>query len=443
MQSEKKKIEKGEEEALNEELEVAVSELAKGASHRDQPLIDYIEELRAKKSLLIDKKGKKLAEKLGTKWYNEGEKSTKYFLRLLNRANPDNFVKIKDSNGVTITEEIKIEEEIVRFYKKLYEDFDTELIEQNDVEFFQEIEPISRQDDDDLGRSITVDELSGVLATCSDSAPGPDGIPYSIIGLLWSTFGPTLASAWAFSMECKVLAPSHKLSYLKLIPKAGKDLEKLTNWRPITLSNCDHKLITKVYAQRMSNKIAPKLNESQTAYLKGRLINDNIRAMLNTVELANVEERLDGLIVALDAKKAFDSVSHEYIESCLEKFGCKKFIPIFRILYKELRTDILINGKTVKGFLIKRGVKQGDALSCILFIMCMEPLLRNIECNDEISPLTSTTLGVSLPKSYSYADDVSCTVSDDETSLKGIFKEYERFTRMSGLELNADKTEAI
>ena len=61
----------------------------------------------------------------------------------------------------------------------------------------------------------------------------------------------------------------------------------------------------------------------------------------------NVEKNLDGLLISLDAKKAFDSVEHSYIEKCLEKFGLGKFIPIFRILYSELKSDVIINGKVV------------------------------------------------------------------------------------------------
>ena len=145
----------------------------------------------------------------------------------------------------------------------------------------------------------------------------------------------------------------------------------------------------------MSEQLASKINEGQTAYIKGRLINDNIRSMIATINTVQ-EEQSTGLVVALDAKKAFDSVSHDYIERCLKSFGCENFIPIFRTLYSELRTDILVNGRIEKGFLIKRGVKQGDALSCIIFIMCMEPLLRNIEANADIEPIESRTFNQPL-----------------------------------------------
>ena len=444
-QADRKKKERTEEEDINNEIEVCVKSLSNDmATVRDGGLIDHIEELRTRKAIIIEEKGERLAQKLGTKWYNEGEKSTKYFLRLLNRNMPDDFKRIETPLGQTIEDPILIEQEIVNFYKKLYEEGDRIITTENNMnEFFANINRISGEGEDEIVKPVTAEELLSTLGTCQDSSPGPDGISYSIIGELWTIFGPILVDAWRYSLVKGELPVSHRMSYLKLIPKAGKDLTKLTNWRPITLSNCDHKLISKLYAKRMSEKLASEIRERQTAYLKGRLINDNIRAMLACINLSNLEENFKGILVSLDAKKAFDSVDHSYIEECLKRFGCPKFIPIFRILYSNLRTDILINGKIVPGFLIKRGVKQGDSLSCILFIMCMEPLLRNIESNPRIESLYSETLNCQMPKAYAYADDVSCTVANSVHSLQEIFIEYERLTKVSGLELNADKTEIL
>ena len=104
---------------------------------------------------------------------------------------------------------------------------------------------------------------------------------------------------------------------------------------------------------------------------------------------------------------------------------------------------IAINGEVVKGFKIKRGVKQGDALSCILFIMCMEPLLLNLERNVEIKPIRAEKINAHLPKVYAYADDVNTVIKNDEGSLQAVFNEYNRLTKLSGLELNADKTELM
>ena len=79
-----------------------------------------------------------------------------------------------------------------------------------------------------------------------------------------------------------------------------------------------------------------------------------------------------------------------------------------------------MNGKIVDGFKILRGAKQGDALSCILLLMRIEPLLRNIEANLNIKALGSNELG-RLLKVYSFADDVNATVENDPETLHSIF----------------------
>ena len=435
--------EASEEELLNVELNTAINALERGEGSlaRRLDLIDYVEELRVRKEILIENKGKRLAERLGTKWYNEGEKSTKYFLRILNRASPTNFEGLVDGAGTKLTSEEEIETEVVNFYKNLYENYPNQTTVSDDT-FFDELPGIPRETDDLIADKLTKEELGAVLDSCRESAPGPDGITYSILKNLWTIFGPLLEAAWNHSLLTGNLPPSHKTSYLRLIPKVGKDKTKLTNWRPITLSNCDHKIISKAYAKRISERIAEHILERQTAYLKGRLINDNIRTIIGALKLSNSEPDISGLVVSLDAKKAFDSVEHSYIEKVLEKFGLKKFVPIFRALYKNLESNIIINGKIVRGYKIKRGVKQGDALSCVLFIMCIEPLQRNMEKNALIQGISSNSLG-NLPKALSYADDVNCIVKNDQRTLNEIFKEYERLTNLAGLELNAEKTEIL
>ncbi len=42
-----------------------------------------------------------------------------------------------------------------------------------------------------------------------------------------------------------------------------------------------------------------------------------------------------------------------------------------------------------------------------------------------------------------YADDITCVIEKDANSVQGIFREYGRLTRASGLSLNADKTEIL
>ena len=54
----------------------------------------------------------------------------------------------------------------------------------------------------------------------------------------------------------------------------------------------------------------------------------------------------------------------------------------------------------------------------------MEPLLRNIEANQNIEAISSTTLNKMLPKVYAYADDVNATIKDSAAGLQALFREY-------------------
>ena len=102
-----------------------------------------------------------------------------------------------------------------------------QLMKYENDEFFDEITPVSGTDERKVIEPINLEELGRTLAGCSDSAPGPDGIPYSYYKALWRTMGPLLVEAWSYTIRTGNLCESHKISFLKLIPKPNKDLKNL------------------------------------------------------------------------------------------------------------------------------------------------------------------------------------------------------------------------
>jgi len=113
---------------------------------------------------------------------------------------------------------------------------------------------------------------------------------------------------------------------------------------------------------------------------------------------------------------------------------------MFKTLYNELDARVLLNGQCSNPFPILRSVKQGDALSCILFILCIETLTSNIENDLSISnpPLPNCF----LPKTFSYADDVALVVRES-CDIQRVFDRYSEFSSVSGLFLNFEKTEIL
>ena len=165
-----------------------------------------LDDLRQLKRRFVEKIGAKLERRTARQWYNEGELSNKYFFNLLNRKSNDDICVILNDANVEIKDPVLIEAEIRRFYKDLYETVPPDL-EIND-EFFRNIQPLERDRASEMADRLTLQELKETLDTCADSAPGPDGIPYSYLKHFWSDYGPVLLSAWNHSLIVKEL-PHH------------------------------------------------------------------------------------------------------------------------------------------------------------------------------------------------------------------------------------------
>lgn len=128
--------------------------------------------------MFLDERSKKLAEKAKTKWFYEGEKANKYFLNLLNKRRRVNKIeKLKVDSG-DITNEEEINSTINNFYKDLYEKGETQ-VRENDDSFYDNIVKVSNVEATKVMAPLSKEEIYETLLSCRDSAPGPDGIPYS------------------------------------------------------------------------------------------------------------------------------------------------------------------------------------------------------------------------------------------------------------------------
>jgi hypothetical protein len=241
------------EDSLNnmEELKIKVNK----ESRIDEPEI----ETRRRKSLIDNaiaaikseldcfrtKMAKDVDFRTKANWYENGEKPTKYFLNLNKHYQKQRLItEINDgtSNYKGSTNVIK---GIRSFYESLYKNNNTESINSTDESFFNECPKLKTVSSNEIDSEVTKDELHKALLSCKNSAPGPDGIPYLVYRKLWHITGDYIHKAWLHSVKHNKLPQSHIESVITLLPKEGKDLKEIKNWRPITLSNCDAKLITK------------------------------------------------------------------------------------------------------------------------------------------------------------------------------------------------------
>lgn len=104
---------------------------------------------------------------------------------------------------------------------------------------------------------------------------------------------------------------------ISLIYKKGEK-QLLKNYRPISLTNTDYKIIACVLAKRLQKILANTINKNQTAYVKGRYIGENARLILDIFEYCDSENK-NGILLFLDFEKAFDSVERNFLLKNIKK----------------------------------------------------------------------------------------------------------------------------
>ena len=373
----------------------------------------------------------------GVKWREQGERSNKFFLASLktNQANSTlDFLNTPDGKVDNMNDILNYAK---NFYTNLYDKYPTSPIDH----FYQHCPSLSASAQSELSKPLSINNLREALKSCKDSTPGLDGIPYSYYKIFGNELLPLVLASWEYSNITGCLPQSQSTSVISLIPKAGKDKHEIKNWRPISISSCDLKIITKAYSLRVGTFLGEIISDSQMGYVPGRDINFNNRILNTALEYCK-SSNLDYSIMSLDAQKAYDSVDHVYIANTLKVYGFPdEFISAVNILHSNLQALVQVNGFLSNSFSIKRGVKQGNALSSALFIIAIDPLIRNIEMNKNIPALSLSENCVI--KTVAYADDIAIISRNTNSSSNVIFDEYGKLTNMSGLTLNADKTEIL
>ena len=92
----------------------------------------------------------------------------------------------------------------------------------------------------------------------------------------------------------------------------------------------------------------------------------------------------EGIFLKLDLSKAYDRVDWYFLEKVLNAFGFdSKVRKIISQLFSTSSLAILVNGAPSDFFKPSRGLRQGDPLSPILFIILAECLGRLIEKSNQ------------------------------------------------------------
>lgn len=238
------------------------------------------------------------------KWIEEGERSSKYFLNLeKGRQNANCINCLKDPNGKKCEESNEILNIATTFYSDLYKSQACRDVKVDD--YMDTVVPEAILSDIDRNQcegKITQEECVYALTIMKkNKSPGLDGICIEFYQTYWPIVGQLLNDVFNESYENETLTDSQRKSVISLIFKNGNN-EDIANYRPISLTNVDYRILAFVLANRIQKVIGSIVNNDQTAYIKGRYMGYNIRLVSDVVEYYDMSEKR-GILMTLDFKK--------------------------------------------------------------------------------------------------------------------------------------------
>ena len=234
-------------------------------------------------------------------------------------------------------------------------------------------------------------------------------------------------------------------TFVVLIPKkvGASDVK---DFRPISLTSSIYKIISKVLANRLREVLGLLLSPSQNTFIQGRQIQDSVLIANESLD-SKLKSGVPSLICKLDLEKAYDHVNWNFLMYLIERcgFGVKWRNWVYFYI-SSIRFSILINGTLCGFFPSSKGLKQGDSLSPLLFVLVMEALSRLTDravARGYLEGFSVANFNVSdLKVSHMlFADDtlVFCgAVRDQLYHLKGVLLCFET---ISGLQINLEKSE--
>ena len=288
---------------------------------------------------------------------------------------------------------------------------------------------------------FTAEEVARAIARLKGrKAPGPDGLMAEHLKAGGEAMVIWLLRILNAVVELEVVPDVLKQGLIVPVYKGGgKDPLRVDSYRGVTLTSMVAKVLEFLFLERLQLVFMetglPHVNQS--AYRKAVSCADAIFATQEIIARylrggSRVYMRL------YDLQKAFDSVEYPVLLQKLYDVGVNgKMWRLLKNWYEGGSCRVKVDGMVSGRFVVERGVKQGSVLSPSLFLLVMDPLLRQLQASG---------LGLSVNRYYAggylYSDDIR-TLATSEESLQWQVALVKAFADKNFFRLNPSKCEIV
>ncbi|KAL8094943.1 hypothetical protein AgCh_036452 [Apium graveolens] len=240
---------------------------------RDVNLVELYKKAKQRLHLLLDHKEIFWRQRSKQLWLQSGDKNTKYFHASCNSRRRTNQIhKLRNEEGDWVDWQSGLDDLITTYYQTLFKASHTVLDE------VVNCMPTTITEEQNMDLIMPIAE-KGVKAALfqmhPDKAPGPDGMTPTFFQKHWYVMGNHIIELTRYFFETGDILEGLNKMNIVLVPKK-KDPFTITELCPIALCNVLMKVITKVLANRLKEVLNMVVSDTQSAFMPGRLISDNI-----------------------------------------------------------------------------------------------------------------------------------------------------------------------
>lgn len=284
-------------------------------------------------------------------------------------------------------------------------------------------------------RPLTPASLHTILRRLrSGRSTGPDLIPYELLRHANETLWLVLSSLYNDMIRLAHIPQSLKVADVIFLPKVGKDLTQVANFRPITLSSTILKLLEFHVASCFSAHLESHglLRDTHLAFRPQR---QTVDQLLTITELSTRAFNVGhcSAVLSLDIKKAFDSVPHTLLADRLQALGDSHLAQLTTQLITRRSVRVRHANQHSPFFTPGRGLPQGSPLSPVLF----NAFLSSV-------PVPSAP----ALHQFVYADDVTLiAIAPTPTAAWGLIASHVQpladWLRSQGFQLQPEKSQLL
>ncbi|XP_060665561.1 uncharacterized protein LOC132797804 [Drosophila nasuta] len=267
----------------------------------------------------------------------------------------------------------------------------------------------------------------------NNKSAGADGLPaelfkaagdmlvgsmHQLISKIWLT--ESMPEDWNLSMICPIL-------------KKG-DAAVRTKYRGISLLPVAYKVLTSVLCERLKPHAEALIGPYQCGFRPGKSTVDQIFTLRQILE-KSYENQIDTYHLFVDYKAAFDSPRRDRLYAAMSELGIPaKLTRLCRMTLSNTISSVKVGCCQSETFTTKCGLRQGDSLSCILFNILMESIIRKAGVHR-----TGTILTNRCVQLLGYADDIDI-IGRTKRDVTGAFGAIEKESAKARLAVNMEKT---